>query len=248
MTTIVLVHGAFSGAHGFRKMRPLLRDAGHDVFTPSLTGIGERIHLTSPLVNMTTHVHDVVNTILYEDLNDIVLLGFSYGGMVVSDALQHIGDRVKHLVYLDAFVPADGDSADKLRGSAGAARIEIGQNPVLAPASRAMDDPADAAWYGPRRCAQPLATFAEPARLPKSLEQYECSLTYIKATADEDETDDSGFWQAARAAQQSSRWAYHEVATNHMVAINRPRELADILLRIADSVADSVADGATEGT
>ena len=75
MSTIVLVHGAWSGAHGFRKTRPLLRDAGFDVFTPSLTGIGERSHLTSPTVNLTTHVHDVVNTILYEDLSDITLLG-----------------------------------------------------------------------------------------------------------------------------------------------------------------------------
>jgi hypothetical protein len=85
MATYVLVHGAWSGAHGFRHVRRLLQTQGHEVFTPSLTGIGERVHLVSPQVDLTTHVHDVVNQVLYEDLDQIVLLGFSYGGMVVTD-------------------------------------------------------------------------------------------------------------------------------------------------------------------
>ena len=108
MAVFVLVHGAWSGAHGFRKVRGPLRAAGHEVFTPSLTGIGERAHLTSPQVRLTTHVTDVVNTVVYEDLRDIVLLGFSYGGFVVTGALEYIAERVRHLVYLDAFVPDDG--------------------------------------------------------------------------------------------------------------------------------------------
>ena len=109
MAVFVLVHGAWGGAHGFRKVRGPLREAGHEVFTPSLTGIGERVHLTSPQVCLTTHVTDVVNTVLYEDLRGVALLGFSYGGFVVTGALEHIGDRVAHLVYLDAFVPRDGE-------------------------------------------------------------------------------------------------------------------------------------------
>src|SRR3984893_8323545 len=87
MTIFVLVHGAWGGAHGFRKIRDPLRDAGHEVFTPSLTGMGERAHLTVPQVSLTTHITDVVNTILYEDLRGIVLLGFSYGGFVVTGAV-----------------------------------------------------------------------------------------------------------------------------------------------------------------
>src|SRR6202020_3493751 len=108
MTTFVLVHGAWGGSYGFKYVRGPLREAGHEVFTPSLTGIGERVHLASPQVNLTTHVTDVVNTILYEDLSDIVLLGYSYGGMVVTGALEYVGDRVTHLVYLDAFLPGAG--------------------------------------------------------------------------------------------------------------------------------------------
>ena len=117
MTTFVLVHGAWGGSYGFRYLRGPLREAGHEVFTPSLTGIGERVHLSSPQVNLTTHVTDVVNTILYEDLTDIVLLGYSYGGMVVTGALEHVADRVAHLVYLDAFKPADGQSLADLSGA-----------------------------------------------------------------------------------------------------------------------------------
>jgi pimeloyl-ACP methyl ester carboxylesterase len=233
MSTIVLVHGAWSGAHGFRKLRPLLRASGFDVYTPSLTGIGERSHLTGPAVNLTTHVYDVVNTVLYEDLSNITLLGFSYGGMVVSGAMQHIGERVKHLVYLDAFVPSHGDSANSLRGSVNSDPIRIGHEWTMMPASRHMDDEADAAWFGPRRSPQPAATFAEAVSLPAPVEEYPCSLSYIKATADESETDNSAFWRAARMAQQSPRWGYHEIATNHMVAINRPRELADLLTGIS---------------
>src|SRR6478735_2799062 len=108
MGTYVLVHGGWSGAHGFRHLRAPLRGAGHDVFTPSLTGIGERAHLLSPQVDLTTHGQDVVNQVLYEDLDQIVLLGFSYGGMVVTGALEHVATRVRQLVYLDAFVPDDG--------------------------------------------------------------------------------------------------------------------------------------------
>ena len=84
MTTFVLVHGAWAGAHGWRAVRKLLAAEGHEVFTPSLTGIGERVHLASPQVDLTTHVNDVVNQIVFEDLRDIVLVGYSYGGVVVT--------------------------------------------------------------------------------------------------------------------------------------------------------------------
>ena len=117
MARYVLVHGAWSGAHGFRHVRGRLQAQGHEVFTPSLTGIGERVHLVSPQVDLTTHVDDVVNHVLYEDLDGIVLLGFSYGGMVVTGALEHVAPRVRHLVYLDAFVPDDGQSLVDLTGA-----------------------------------------------------------------------------------------------------------------------------------
>ena len=123
MTTYLLVHGAWGGAQTWRTVRPLLWAAGHPVFTPSLTGIGERAHLTSPQISLSTHVDDVVATIHFEGLDDIVLVGFSYGGMVATGALDAIGDRIRELVYLDAFVPADGQSVFDLVGRAAPAGI-----------------------------------------------------------------------------------------------------------------------------
>src|SRR6266481_9905930 len=116
MTTFVLVHGAWGVSHGFRHVRRLLRSEHHDVSTPCLNGVGERIHLSSPLVGLGTHIRDVVNHVLYEDLDEIVLVGFSYGGFVVTGALEHIAERISHLVYLDAFVPGDGDTVADLTG------------------------------------------------------------------------------------------------------------------------------------
>ena len=108
---------------------------GHDAFTPSRTGIGERAHLTSPQVTLGTHVQDVVNHVLFEGLDDIVLLGFSYGGMVVTGSLLHIADRVRHLVYLDAFVPADGDSLESLARLAGLGATGVGDDWLVPPGS-----------------------------------------------------------------------------------------------------------------
>lgn len=230
MTTFVLVHGAWTGAFGFHKVRPLLQRAGHEVFTPSLTGIGDRVHLAHPQINLSVHVRDVVNHILYEDLSSIVLLGFSYGGMVVTGALEHIAERVRHLVYLDAFVPSDGDSVLSLLGRQAPSAIAVGEAWFIPPTPREYDDPAEAAFSNPRRTPQPLACFTEPVRLRQRLEDFAFTRTYIKATAEAKEAEIPAFWAAAKRAQASAAWRYHEVATNHMIPQNRPDELAEILL------------------
>ncbi len=239
MAVFVLVHGAWGGAHGFRKIRGPLRAAGHEVFTPSLTGIGERAHLTSPQVCLTTHVTDVVNTVLYEDLRDIVLLGFSYGGFVVTGALGSIGDRVRHLVFLDAFVPGDGDTVARLSGGVdGYGVAGPGRDWLVPPMAREFDDPAEAAWSGARRTPHPVGCFIEPVRLARPLEDYPFTRTYIKATGEprpqlEGTASGGAFWAAADRAKASPAWRYREIATNHMVASNRPEELTRLLLELA---------------
>jgi pimeloyl-ACP methyl ester carboxylesterase len=234
MATYVLVHGAWSGAHGFHLVRPLLRAEGHEVFTPSLTGIGERVHLVSPQVNLTTHITDVVNHILYEDLDDIVLLGFSYGGMVVTGSLEHIAPRVRHLVYLDAFVPGDGDTLFGLFGSTEVAPRSLGDPWLVPPSPREFDDPAETAFAEPRRVPHPIACFSEPVRLRQPLEDFPFTRTYIRATADgPDAAGASAFESAAARARSSTAWQYHEIATNHMIPNNRPKELTDLLLKLA---------------
>jgi pimeloyl-ACP methyl ester carboxylesterase len=232
MMIFVLVHGAWGGAHGFRKVRGPLREAGHEVFTPSLTGIGERAHLTSPQVGLTTHVTDVVNTILYEDLRDIVLLGYSYGGFVVTGALEHIADRVAHLVYLDAFVPGDGDTVDGQAGKSGPGVIGFGLSWLIPPQPREFDDPAEAAWANPRRTPQPARCFTEPVRLGRALEDYPFTRTYIKATGEPRPPDGGPFWDAADQARRSPAWRYREIPTNHMILSNRPDDLVRLLLEL----------------
>jgi len=234
MSTFVLVHGAWGGAHGFRHVRRLLQAAGHEVFTPSLTGIGERAHLTGPQVTLSTHVADVVNQVLYEDLQQIVLVGFSYGGMVVTGALEHIADRVRHLVFLDAFVPQHGDSALRLARGAGRPQMALGSAWMLEGPERQYDDPAEAAWMKPRRTPQPLGTFTEAVHLSQPLESFAFSRTYVKASASaEGEPGNEVFLRAAAYAKASPAWRYFEIATNHMLASNRPVETADILMTVA---------------
>lgn len=245
MAIFVLVHGAWGGSYGFRTVRRPLLAAGHDVYSPSLTGLGERVHLSSPQVDLTTHVTDVVNAVTYEDLRDIVLLGYSYGGMVVTGALEHIADRVSHLVYLDAFVPADGQALNDLtQAGYGAAAVGPGKGDqwLIELPFREYEDSGEAKWNAERRVKHPVRCFSEPVRLSKPLESYPFTRTYIKATADP-RPDPSGpagpdgpgspFWQAADHAAASPAWRYREIDTNHMILANRPAELVELLLELA---------------
>ena len=237
MTTFVLVHGAWGGSYGFRAVRGPLRAAGHEVFTPSLTGIGERVHLASPQVDLTTHVTDVVNTVLFEDLTDIVLLGYSYGGMVVTGALEHIAGRVAHLVYLDAFLPDDGQSLDDLSGAGyGSRAVGPGGSWLVEPMARNFDSAEEAAWNFARRSPHPVGCFTEPVRLRKPLEDYPFTRTYIKATEDPRPPDGErvhAFWRAADRAKTDPAWRYREIDTDHMIPVKRPAELAELLLELA---------------
>jgi pimeloyl-ACP methyl ester carboxylesterase len=233
MACFVLVHGAWRGSFGFRHVRRALQQSGHEVFTPCLTGLGERAHLASPQITLSTHVQDVVNTILYEDLRDVVLLGYSYGGAVVTACLDHIHDRIRHLVYLDAFVPGDGESIADMVGLP-ETPIELGQLHALPPVERVFDDPAEAEFQNARSLPHPLATAFEKVRLHQPLESFAFPLTFIKATkGDPSELGESAFTATAARARDSDRRGYQEIATNHMVLSNRPAELVDILLLLA---------------
>jgi hypothetical protein len=230
MTTYVLVHGAWSGAHGFHLVRPLLHADGHEVFTPSLTGIGERVHLVSPQVDLTTHINDVVNHVLYEDLDDIVLLGFSYGGMVVTGSLAHIASR-KAPGVSRRLVPGDGDS---VLGPLRRPMSPIGlSDPWLAPPTpRTSTTRRNRVRIRARSSSD--RCFTEPVRLRQPLEDFPFARTYIRATADAPDAPGTAVFDAAAArARNSTAWQYHEIATNHMIPNNRPKELADLLLKMA---------------
>ena len=202
------------------------------MFTPSLTGIGERAHLANPQIGLNTHVDDVVATIHYEGLDDIVLLGFSYGGMVVTGALEHVADRVRELVYLDACLPDDGQSASDLFG--GVFRTPaIDGDWAIDGIPREFEDDAEAEFH--LLATEPTTSSArltDPVRLARPLEEFSFGRTYIKAMGDPRRDDDGpdAFYDAADRVRDHPAWRYRESTSNHMIPQNRPRQLADILL------------------
>lgn len=238
MATFVLVHGAWRGSFGFRHVRRALQRAGHEASAPCLTGLGERAHLASPQISLSTHVHDVVNHILYEDLDDLVLLGYSYGGAVVTACLDHVHERVRELVYLDAFVPLDGQSVADLIGFP-SVPIALGEDHAIGSLPREFDDAAEAEFQAQRSVAHPLATLYDPVRLHRPVEELDLGLTYVKATASgPDEPGEQCFREAAGRARADGRWRYREINSNHMVLSNRPQEVTDVLLELASVVDD----------
>jgi hypothetical protein len=144
-----------------------------------------------------------------------------------------VAARVVELVYLDAFVPGDGDSIGSLTGLGGGPKA-IGGEWLVPPIPRQLDDPVESEWMDARRTPQPARCFAEPVRLRQPLESYPFGRTYIKATDDPPRGDaPSPFWQVAGRVRSDPAWRYHEIDTNHMIPQNRPKELVDLLLPLA---------------
>jgi len=170
MATFVLVHGGWQGGWSWRLLTPLLRAAGHEVYAPTLTGLGERSHLAGMAINLDTHIADVVNTILWEDLSEVILVGHSYGGMVVTGVADRVAERIARLVYLDALVPEDGATLFTMRPEYLAAFMEAagaGQGRLVGPrAASAFDSrPEFWDWIDAKRTPHPLACFAQQIAL-----------------------------------------------------------------------------------
>ena len=135
MAVIVLAHGAWSSAWAWKRVRPLMVAAGHEFFAPSYTGLGERAHLARPENDLETHIQDVVGVLKFEDLRSVVLIGHSYGGMVATGVADRARDRVAQLIYLDAFVPDDGQPSSTSCPSSGGSGCWIALTLVMAGAS-----------------------------------------------------------------------------------------------------------------
>jgi pimeloyl-ACP methyl ester carboxylesterase len=174
MATFVLVHGGFHGGWCWQRVARRLRAAGHDVHTPTMTGHGERSHLRSDETGLDLNITDVVNVLEYEDLGDVILVGHSYGGMVVTGVTDRVAHRVRHLVYLDAAMPLDGESlVDLSPGPIGSSRqgsvvldgVEVLTFDPAALAHLGVVDADDVAFVGPRLTPQAWRTFADPIHL-----------------------------------------------------------------------------------
>jgi pimeloyl-ACP methyl ester carboxylesterase len=234
MATFVVAHGAWSAAWAWTRVRPLLRARGHEIFTPTYTGLGERAHQAAPGITLSAHVEDVLGVLTYEDLRDVVLVGHSYGGMVATVLADRAPERLRHVVYLDAFVPCHGQSlfdllpADARERMREGARAQgegwrIPPNPVPADTSA-----ADVAWIMPRRVMQPLAAFEEPARLTGAGARLPRTYVYCTRTAPGDV-----FRPFAERAQREPGWRYLELDASHSPNVTAPQALAILLHEIA---------------
>jgi pimeloyl-ACP methyl ester carboxylesterase len=239
MATIVIVHGAFGGGWEWRTVAARLRARGHDVFTPSLTGFGERVHLATPETSLETHLQDILNLLRYEDLHQVVLTGQSYGGMVITGVADRMPERLAHLVYLNALVPKDGQSVFNLTPPAFRQRFEAAARTAGAgwriPVPAFEDDPQIAAFARGRYVPTPLRPFTEPIRLgpaPGGLRR-----TYIWCT--EDQEGLSGVADLMRPfaerAQRDPRWRFHVLNAIPDAYIQMPERVADLFDEAARS-------------
>ncbi|MGH7752167.1 MAG: alpha/beta fold hydrolase [Gemmatimonadales bacterium] len=229
----VLVHGAWHGGWCWKRVTPLLRAAGHDVFTPTLTGLGERAHLMTSSVDLETHTQDVLGVLQCEDLDRVILVGHSYGGMVITCVADRAPERLAHVVYLDAFVPRDGQSLYDLVPPERRAMYDEwartkGEGfrlPSPPLEFFGLTDESDVRWAAPRVLPQPLATFTQPARLKGSLAGV--PRTYIACAK-----HTGPFKPFAQRAQTEPGWRYRALAAVHDVMITAPRDLVALLLEV----------------
>jgi pimeloyl-ACP methyl ester carboxylesterase len=230
MATFVVAHGAWSAGWAWKKMRPRLRERGHDLYTPTYTGLGERVHLASPSIDLDTHIQDVCGVLTMDDLRDVVLIGHSYGGMVATGVADRETRRIAQLVYLDAFVPHDGQSVFDLHSPdvrdrmLHAAEVD-GEEWLVPPNPPPPDTPAaDLAWMAPRRVPHPLSTFQQPIRLSGAVDRLLRTYIYCLRPGPGDT-----FRQFAQRARTDANWQYREIDSSHNPHITAPDELATIL-------------------
>ena len=230
--TFLVCHGAWSAGWAWKKMHPLMQAAGHRLVTPSYTGLGERAHLANASIDLNLHIEDMLAVIKYEDLRDFVLIGHSYGGMVATGVADRARDKVRQLIYLDAFVPSDGQSLLNLY-EADRPRVEqlakAGGGWRVAPNPTSPDTPpADIEWLNARRVDTPIKCFDTPIKLqggPLTLPR-----SYIYATRI---TPADTFGPFARMAKADPAWSYHEIDASHSPNVTAPEALMALLRKIA---------------
>lgn len=232
-TTFVLVHGAWHGGWCWRRVADLLQTKGHKVFTPTLTGLGERSHLLRERINISTHVTDIVNVMNWEGLDNVVLCGHSYGGMVVSGVAEQIAGKIASIVFLDAFVPQDGDSMvaitnQPVRDALKAAvdRGALGVPPR--PAAAFLVNEKDRAWVDAMCVPQPVGCFTEKMKITGARDRI-AKKAYVRAGA----YPNPGFDAAMARVQADKSWRVYDVPCGHDVMVDMPERLMEILLEAA---------------
>jgi pimeloyl-ACP methyl ester carboxylesterase len=240
MATFVLVHPAWFGGWCWKKVTPLLEVAGHMVRTPTCTGLGERSHLVSREVCLETHIQDIVSVLEYEDLAEVILVGNSSGGVVITGVADRAAERISQVVYLDAFVPADSEGVIDLiapeRRSAMEGLVQSEGDGWLLPRfapppweqifanAWGITDPADVAWLLPRLSPTPFRHFTDPVRLRGTGGDFR--RVYVRCLA----FPHAGFDRSAAHARDDPGWTLHELDTSHVPYVTDPEKLAALLL------------------
>jgi len=230
MAIFVVAHGAWSAGWAWKKMHPLMAARGHRLIAPTLTGLGERGHLARPEIDLDTHIADILGVLEFEDLNAVNLIGHSYGGMVATGVADRVRSRNAKLIYLDAFVPNDGESAfDCLPPATRAQRQSgVGNGWQIPPGPMPPDTPADdVAWCTARRVPQPAKTFEQKLRLQNGPLTLPRQYIYCARSAPDDRF--RPFYERAKA----EAWGANEIDASHNPHITCPDVLADLLDRIA---------------
>ena len=234
MATIVLAHGAWSSAWAWKRVRPLLARSGHEFYAPSYTGLGEREHLATPGNDLETHIQDVLGVIRAEELEDIVLIGHSYGGMVATGVADRARDVVKTLIYLDAFVPNDGQAMLDLLPEAQRLRIREGVSAGdgwrVASLPPSLDtSPEDVEWITRQRRPQSMRCFDQPLQLARPLDMPRIFIQCRRYA------ENSPFGPFAERAKSEAGWQYHALDTSHSPNVTAPEALVTLLNRIIAS-------------
>jgi pimeloyl-ACP methyl ester carboxylesterase len=217
----VIVHGAWGGSWAFKKVDSLLTEKGCIVYRPSLTGQGERVHLASLWVGLITHIKDVVNMILYEDLHDIILIGHSYGGMVVTGVADSLPGRIRKLIYLDAFVPDNGESLLSIQGSRADPLKQMTVNGFVVPPW------VPAGKLPPKDVPHPYKTLSDTLILKNDL-RLRIPTTYILTVAKGAEAKDDDFALQAERAKKKG-WPVLQLEADHNPQWSAPEALVEMI-------------------
>lgn len=239
---IVLVHGAWHGGWCWAKVQPALQAAGHRVFAPSLTGLGDREHLREPVPSLAMHVADIVRLVEAEELDNVLLVGHSYGGMVITGAADPLRDRVHGLVYLDAAVPSHGQtfasfvpgiSPEEVSRREAVFRAMAPDGVWLPPVPAAavgVTEVGDVQWLQRRLRPHPLRTWLEPIALPRG-GHAGLRKTYVVAT--HPPTTAMGYPRVADAVRASADWTCREIACGHDMMVVAPQQTAAVIAEAA---------------
>ena len=222
--TYVIVHGAWGGGWAFKEVDRLLTADGHKVYRPTLTGQGERSHLASTNIDLSLHIQDIVNVILWEDLHDVVLVGHSYGGMVITGVADRVPERIKHIIYLDALLPENGESVNDIRTHMGLDQpVKDG---FIIPTWLKGNEPP------PHDVPHPAKTWSEKIVLKNQDAARKVPTTYILTVDKGHQPSEDNFYKFYERARARG-WPTLIMEGDHNVQWSHPKELVELLEKAA---------------